>query len=246
MKTKNILITGAGRRVGAAIARLLHTHGMRIILHYNGSEKLASTLCDELNTLRSDSARIIQADLSDVSTVKRLADQALSIWDGVDGLVNNASAFFPTAVLDATVEQWHYLMDVNARAPFFLSQALTPSLKEKKGCIVNIVDIHAQVPLRDYSIYTMTKSTLQMMTYSLAKELAPDIRVNGVSPGMVAPLEGENKLDPVLAADVLSRSALKREGKPEDIAKAVLFFVESADYVTGQILAVDGGRLLNC
>jgi pteridine reductase len=247
MKTKNALITGASRRIGAAIARQLHAKGMRVMIHYNGSEAPARALCDELNTLRPDSARIIQANLSDLSQVECLAKQALEVWGSVDILVNNASNFFRTSVTNATLADWDSLMNINARAPFFLSQFLAPSLAAQKGCIVNIIDIHAEKrPMRHYAIYTIAKSALQMMTYALAQELAPNVRVNGVSPGMIVFPEGANELSDVEVADVLSRNVLKREGHPDDIAKAVLFLVESADYITGHVLAVDGGRLLNC
>lgn len=247
MKTKNVLITGASRRIGAAIARLLHTQGMRVMIHYNGSEAAAKALCDQLNALRPDSAHMLQANLSDLSQIERLAKQALEVWGSVDVLVNNASTFFRTLVPNATATDWDELMNTNARAPFFLSQFLAPSLKIQRGCIVNIVDFHAEKrPMRDYAIYTISKSALQMMTYVFAQELAPDVRVNAVSPGTVALPEGANEMSEPEVASVLSRNVLKRAGTPEDIAKAVLFLVESADYVTGSVLAVDGGRLLNC
>lgn len=244
--TKNVLITGAGKRIGAAIAKLLHSEGMRVILHYHASETLAQALYQELNHLRPDSAALIRADLACLDQVQHLAQQSLDQWGSIDVLVNNASAFFPTRLSEVTPEQWNALIDVNIKAPFFLSQALATSLKKQKGCIVNIVDIHADKPLKYYPVYSMTKAALQMMTLSLAMELAPDVRVNGISPGTVALPEGVNKMSAVLEADILSRNVLKREGSPLDIAKAVLFFIASADYVTGQVLAVDGGRLLHC
>lgn len=243
---KNVLITGAGKRIGAAIARFLHAQGMRVIIHHNASKDLANDLCDELNGVRPDSASLIQADLADFNAVEDLAKAALDVWGSVDVLVNNASAFFQTAIGKVTEAQWDQLIDVNIKSPFFLSQALASSLKTQKGCIVNVIDVHAEKPLKHYPIYSMTKSALQMMTYALAQELAPEVRVNGVSPGTVALPDGINKMAPELEAEILSRNVLKREGSPEDVAKAVWFFIESAGYVTGQVLAVDGGRLLNC
>jgi pteridine reductase len=243
---KTALITGAGRRIGAAIAKYLHQQGMSVIIHYNASEATAKALCNELNAKRANSAHALQADLSDLSQVQSLAEQALNISGNIDVLVNNASCFHQTPVSTVTESQWNELFDTNIKAPFFLSQALAASLKAQQGCIVNIVDVHAEKPLKNYPVYSITKSAQQMLTYALAQELAPDVRVNGVSPGTVALPQGANKMDEYLEAEILSRNVMNREGSPEDIAKAVWFFIESAGYVTGQVLAVDGGRLLNC
>lgn len=242
----NVLITGASRRIGAALSQLLHQHGMNVILHCHTSSALSQSLCDTLNNLRPGSAHTLQADLADLSQVKRLATQALDVWGAIDVLINNASAFFRTPVLTATEAEWNTLMDTNVKGPFFLSQALVPTLKKQRGCIINILDIHAIKPLSGYAAYSISKAALQMMTYGLAQELAPEVRVNGIAPGSIAWPEGANKMSEAIVADVLSRIALKREGNPEDVAKAALFFIESANYVTGQVLAIDGGRLLNC
>lgn len=241
---KNILITGAGKRIGAACARRLHSQGCNIILHYNRSATQAQTLCNALNDLRANSASIIQADLQDFDAVERLATKAMTRWNGVDALINNASAFYPQALGEVTEESWNELIGSNLKAPFFLSQALMPTLEERRGCIVNIIDIHAERGLKNYSVYSIAKAGLAAMTRVLAKELAPNIRVNGISPGAI--LWPEEELSDSAKQEILERIALKRTGEPDDIAKAVSFFVNDAPYVSGQIISVDGGRTLFC
>jgi pteridine reductase len=240
---KNVLITGAAKRLGAACARLLHSEGCNVFLHYRSSATEAQQLCDELNQQRPDSARIMQADLLNMAELAAVAKEAGRVWGGIDVLVNNASSFYPTAIPDATEQQWDELLGSNLKAPFFLAQALTKTLTDNKGCIVNIVDIHAERGLSGYPVYSIAKAGLAAMTKVLAKELGPAVRVNGVAPGAI--LWPEHSSEPA-KLEILQRVILKRSGEPADIAKAVLFLVKEANYMTGQILTVDGGRTLFC
>ncbi|MCK5828742.1 MAG: pteridine reductase [Methylococcales bacterium] len=241
---KNVLITGAARRIGESCARLLHSEGCNIILHYRSSKQGALRIFKELNEIRSDSVRLVQADLMKISELSMLAQKAESIWDGLDILINNASAFYPQPVDEVLENNWDELLGCNLKAPFFLSQALSETLLENKGCIINIIDIHAERGLKGYPVYSISKAGLVAMTKVLAKELAPEIRVNGVSPGAI--LWPEKNCSKSEKNEILQRVALKRSGEPEDIAKAVRFLVEDANYMTGQILTVDGGRTLYC
>lgn len=241
---KVALITGAARRVGAEIAQILHKEGMNIVLHYNTSMEEAVKLCQQLNEAREHSASSIRADLQHVDSEKALVMQALKVWQRLDVVVNNASRFYRTNMGEVTDFAWNDLIQSNLKAPFFLSQAAAPYLKKSKGVILNIADIHAQKALRDYSVYCISKSGLIMMTKVLAKELGPDIRVNAILPGLVLWPEGKNALSPEVKEKLIKRTALQRAGCPSDVAKAVLYFIRDADYVTGQILSVDGGRLL--
>lgn len=243
---KTILITGAARRIGKTIAELLHQQGMNVVIHYHQSKTEASELCLELNKLRKKSAIALEADLANFVDLKRLIAEAHQYWGRLDGLINNASAFYPTPLSECTETHWEELFNVNLKAPFFLAQFAAPWLKLSKGSLINITDIHAQKPFKHYSIYSMSKAGLDMATRVLAKELAPDVRVNAIAPGSIIWPEGKNSLNTVLKKDIISRIPLQTEGCPQDIAKAVLFLIESADYITGQTLAVDGGRLLNC
>jgi pteridine reductase len=241
---KNVLITGAARRIGAACARLLHSDGCNVFLHYRSSKEAALQLCDELNQLRPDSAQTLQADLLDPNALKMLADSACAAWGGIDALVNNASAFYATPIAEVTEQQWDDLLGGNLKAPFFLAQALSGTLTQRQGCIVNIADIHAERGLPGYPVYSIAKAGLIAMTRVLARELAPKIRVNAVAPGAI--LWPEHDLAEQEKAEILQRVALKRSGEPLDIAKAVLFLIRDAGYVTGQIITVDGGRTLFC
>lgn len=241
---KNVLITGAAKRIGAACARLLHSKGCNVFLHYRSSKKAALLLCDELNQIRPDSAQAMQADLLDMNALQSLARAACSAWGGIDVLVNNASTFYPTAVADVTEQQWDELLGGNLKAPFFLAKALSAELTKNKGCIVNIADIHAERGLMGYPVYSIAKAGLVAMTKVLAKELGPDVRVNAVAPGAI--LWPDSGLAEQAKAEILQRVALKRTGDPQDIAKAVLFLIQDADYITGQIISVDGGRTLFC
>jgi pteridine reductase len=240
-----VLITGAARRIGAEIARTLHEVGMNIALHYNASEDEAIQLCEQLNSKRENSATAIRADLQEEESEKSLVQQVVKKWSRLDVLVNNASRFYRTPLGEATVFAWDDLMNSNVKAPFFLSQAAAPFLAKVGGSIINITDIHAERPLRDYAIYCISKSGLLMMTRVLAKEFGPLIRVNAVAPGPILWPEGENSLSESEKQKIIEQTALERPGHPIDIAKAVLFFVRDADYVTGQVLDVDGGRILS-
>jgi pteridine reductase len=240
---KNILITGAAKRIGAACARLLHNEGCNVFLHYRSSEEAAFQLCDELNEIRPDSAKIMQADLLDMSELEAVARSASEAWDGgIDVLVNNASSFYPTAVASVTEQQWDELLGSNLKAPFFLAKLLSETLTKNNGCIVNIVDIYAERGLQGFPVYSIAKAGLGAMTKILAKELGPAVRVNGVAPGAI--LWPENDISEQDKREILQRVALQRKGGTLDIAKAVLFLIKDADYVTGQIITVDGGRTL--
>ena len=241
---KNVLITGAGKRVGATCARALHDEGCNIVIHYRGSMDGAKLLNEQLNRKRPGSAKLIQADLLNDGALKSLAEDAILAWGGIDVLVNNASAFYTTPMAEVTEQQWHELLGSNLKAPFFLAKYLLSSLKERSGCIVNITDIHAERGLKSYPIYSIAKAGLAAMTKILAKELAPDIRVNAVAPGAI--LWPENDLTDTEKEKILERVALQHQGSSSDIAKAVSFLIRDADYVTGQIISVDGGRTLFC
>lgn len=244
MKDKVILITGAGKRVGACTAKTLHEQGARIIIHYNSSAKAAEKLKGELNAIRKNSAVILQADLNDMEDLKTLAEAAINTWGRMDALVNNASSFFPTKIGKVTEKDWNNLFNTNAKAPFFLAQALSGELKKTKGAIINMVDIHAERPLKNFSIYCMAKAALVAMTKALARDLAPDIRVNGIAPGMILWPEGEGEMTDKMKQSVVDRIPLQEPGDPQYAADSILFLLQQK-YITGQILAVDGGRSLN-
>jgi len=244
MKPKNILITGAAKRLGAAIARLLHDKGHNIIIHYQHSQQQAQQLSTELNQQRPDSAICVAANLLINEERQQLIKAAINRWDGIDVLINNASSFYPTPLSELTEQNWDELMDCNLKAPFFLATALKPTLKNNQGCIVNIIDIHAERGLKDYPIYSISKAGLAAMTKILAKELAPEIRVNGIAPGAI--LWPEQALNNTDKQQILSRIALQRSGEVEDIAKAARFLIDDAHYTTGEIIKIDGGRTLFC
>lgn len=242
---KVALVTGAARRIGAEISRTLHDVGMNVVLHYNASEEDAAEFCAELNRKRANSAVAIRADLQELESEKGLVERAVAAWGRLDVLVNNASRFYRTSVGKVTEYAWNDLMNSNLKAPYFLSQASVAHLVKNKGVIINITDIHAERPLSDYSVYCISKSGLLAMTRVLAKELGPHIRVNAVAPGAIIWPEGENKLSQQEKEKIIEKTSLERAGTPHDIAKAVLYFVRDADYVTGQVINVDGGRLLS-
>ncbi len=237
------IVTGGARRIGAAIVKSLHARDLDICLHYRGSEQAAQTLAEELEAVRPGSVCLVQAELADEAAPGAIIQAALDTFGRIDVLINNASAFYPTPIGEATAANWDELMASNLRAPFFLSQKAAPHLSRRGGAIVNLVDIHALVPMQRHAVYCQAKAGLVMQTRSLAKELAPSIRVNGVAPGAI--LWPENEDSPEAAAAILDRIPLGHQGRPEDIAAAVTFFALDAPYVTGQILAVDGGRMLN-
>ncbi len=237
---KVALVSGAARRIGAAIVKQLHAAGARVAIHYRGSAAEAQALADRLNAARDASAIAVQADLLDIDSLPRLVAGVVD-WGGrLDVLVNNASSFYPTPPGDITIEHWHDLVGTNLKAPLFLSQAAIPELASHAGSIVNIVDIHADRPLKNHAVYGSAKAGLAMLTRSLAKDLAPRIRVNGVSPGAI--LWPENGMSDDLKQAIIGEIPLARSGDPDDVAGAVLYLVRDADYVTGQIIAVDGGR----
>jgi len=238
---KAILVTGAARRVGAAIARRLHGFGANVLIHYRDSSADAEHLAAELNAQRADSARICGLELAKLEAYEGFMAQAVAAWGRLDGLVNNASSFYPTPLGQVTAAQWTDLMASNLQAPLFLSQAAAPELRRNNGVIVNLVDIHADRPLKNYVVYNAAKAGLAGLTRALAIELAPQVRVNGVSPGPIEwPEDGQ--LDAAERERILAATPLHRVGGAEEIARAVGFFFTDAPYVTGQILAVDGGR----
>ncbi len=244
-ETKVALVTGAAHRIGAQMARTLHHAGLNIVAHYGHSKDAATALVNELNEARADSATAIQADLTNLQDVALLAQRGIASWGHIDALVNNASRFYPTEVSNVTPETWADLMQANVRGPFFLSQALAPVLAERKGCIINIVDIYAERPLKGYSVYSISKAGIAMLTQSLATELGPDVRVNGISPGAILWPEDTAALNDSAKQSIIKKTALGREGSPADIAETARFLIQDAPYITGQIIAVDGGRSLN-
>ncbi len=235
-----VLITGAGKRIGACIARTLHAAGANVAVHYRASADSANEIAAELNAKRADSALTVQGDLLDVGRLAEIVAHVVEQTGRLDILVNNASSFYPTPLGEITPEHWEDLMGTNLKAPLFLSQAAAPHLRERQGSIVNIVDIHAQRPLRHHIVYGPAKAALAMLTRTLARDLAPAVRVNGVSPGAI--LWPEDGVSDSYQQSVLKQVPLGRAGAPEDIADCVLYLVRDAHYVTGQIIAVDGGR----
>ena len=242
LTNKVVLITGAAHRIGATTARMLHAEGMNILLHYRHSREAAEALQTELNDLRPDSVSLLQADLHDTQSLSGLVEEAIKIWGRLDVLINNASSFYPTPIGSVTEAQWDDLIGSNLKAPLFLSQAAAPHLRQHQGCIVSIVDIHAERPLKEFPVYSMAKAGLVMLTKSLACELGPEVRVNAVAPGAILWPEhlGEAEKE-----KIISRTFLKRQGAPEDIARTILYLIRDAGYVSGQVLTVDGGRSLN-
>ncbi|HEY6281158.1 MAG TPA: pteridine reductase [Burkholderiales bacterium] len=245
MQGKVVLITGGARRVGAAICRNLHAHGASIMVHYRSSAKEARALQAELNLKRTDSVALIQADLLNLPMLPNLVGDTVKRFGKLDVVINNASSFFPTAVGDINDKAWDDLIGTNLKAPLFLSQAAVGQLKKNHGCIVNIVDIHAERPMKNYVVYSTAKAGLVNLTRSLARELAPEVRVNGVAPGAIIWPEDEAWSDELSRQRIINSTLLKRVGDPEDIAKAVYFLIADAPYITGQIIAVDGGRSIN-
>jgi pteridine reductase len=240
LRGRTALVTGAARRLGAAIARGLHAAGANVVLHYRTSADDAMALEQELNAARAGSAKRIECDLLEVAQLPALVDAAADAFGSLDLLVNNASTFYPTPVGDITALDWDDLIGTNLRAPLFLAQAAAPLLKQTQGLIVNLADIHGIRPLRRYPVYSIAKAGLIMLTHSLARELGPAIRVNAIAPGPI--LWPEEGINTALQKEIIDRTALKRIGSPEDVARACLYFATEAPYVTGQVLAVDGGR----
>jgi pteridine reductase len=237
-----VLITGAARRVGAAIARYLHAAGYDIALHYRSSESAAMALLTDLEHARAGSTLALCMDLADTERLPELVASTIAKFGRLDALINNASTFYPTPIGGTSIAQWQELFSSNAQAPFFLSQAAAPHLRVSQGCIVNLADLYASRPLAGHTVYCMAKAALTMMTQSLAGELAPEVRVNAIAPGAV--LWPESGKPAAEQAAMIARTPLRRAGTPEDIAKAVLFLLRDAGFITGQILHVDGGRSL--
>lgn len=234
------LITGGAKRLGNAIAHALHREGAQLVIHYRSSKTSADALVDELNALRAGSAVAIGCDLLDTKALPQLVARTLAKFGRLDILVNNASSFYPTPIGSITEQQWDDLLGSNLKAPLFLAQAAAPALRATQGLILNMVDIHAQRPLPAHTVYSIAKAGLATLTKSLARELGPEIRVNAIAPGPV--LWPEHQMSAELQQEIISKTALKRQGSPQDIARAALFFAKDAPYVTGQILAIDGGR----
>ncbi|HXZ97319.1 MAG TPA: pteridine reductase [Burkholderiales bacterium] len=245
MQGKVVLITGGARRVGAAICRYLHANGASIMVHYRTSAKEARALQAELNLKRADSVALIQADLLNLPLLPNLVSDTVKRFGKLDVVINNASSFFPTVVGEINNKAWDDLIGTNLKAPLFLLQAAAAQLKKNHGCIVNIVDIHAERPMKNYVVYSTAKAGLVNLTRSLARELAPEVRVNGVAPGAIIWPEDEAWSDELSRQRIINSTLLKRVGEPEDIAKAVSFLINDAPYITGQIIAVDGGRSIN-
>ncbi len=241
---KVVLVTGAARRVGAAIARRLHREGASLMLHYHASEQDAHALQAQLNGIRDHSVALVQADLLDASGLPEIVRNTLARFERIDALVNNASTFYATPLGEITPEHWDDLMGSNLKAPLFLSQAAAPHLRKTGGVIVNIADIHAERPLKNYVVYSVAKAGLIGLTRSLARELGPEVRVNAVAPGPILWPE-DGSFDAVSRQRVISHTLLKRVGEPDDIARAVYYLIAEAPYVTGHVLTVDGGRSVN-
>lgn len=239
------LVTGAAHRLGAHTARHLHGRGWNVVIHFRSRQSQAEALASELNRSRGNSAVTAQADLSDPESIAPLAQQAIAAWGRLNGLVNNASVFYPNPTDEAQKEDWDKVMGTNLRAPFFLAQACLSALRESGGAMVNLIDIYSQRPLDDHPLYCASKAGLASLTRSWAKDLAPAVRVNGVSPGAILWPEGEAEMDPTQQQAILSKTPLATTGKPGDIAGAIAFLLCDAPFITGQILSVDGGRSLN-
>jgi pteridine reductase len=245
LNNKVVLITGGAKRVGAAICRELHEHGASLMIHYKTSVDEARALQAELNLKRPDSVAIIQGDLLNMSMVSSLLHETINRFSRLDVLINNASSYYPTELGKINEENWNNLMGSNLKAPTFLAQASASELRKNHGCIVNITDMHIDRPKKGYIIYSVAKAGLVTLTKSLAQELSPEVRVNAVAPGPVLWPENNPQFDEVYRQRVINQTLLKRVGEAEDVAKAVKFLIYDAPYITGHVLAVDGGRSLN-
>jgi len=234
------LVTGGGKRIGATIAETLHNKGFNVAIHYNSSSDAADQLCAQLNAKKQNSSIAIGADLTDQDSLENLIPSLIEKTKRLDVLVNNASTFYPTPIEKITLEDWDNLLGTNLKAPLFLSKYAAQYLKQSQGIIINIIDIHSKKPLKEHPIYGSAKSGLAMLTRSLASDLAPDVRVNGISPGLI--LWPENDPSEQIKNNILQQIPLKKIGNSEDIANCVLFLIEDAPYITGEIIAVDGGR----
>ena len=245
IENKVVLITGGAKRVGAAICRLLHSNGANLMIHYRSSVNEARALQSELNLKRPNSVAIIQGDLLNLAVLPRLIQETVQHFGKLDVLINNASSYYSTELGAINEETWQDLMGSNLKAPLFLSQAAANELRKQQGCIVNITDMHVERPKKGYIVYSVAKAGLVTLTKSLAHELGPDVRVNAVAPGPVMWPENNPQFDDLYRQRVISQTLLKRIGEPDDIAKAVKFLIQDAPFITGQVIAVDGGRSLN-
>ena len=245
MQGKVVLVTGGAKRVGAAICRLLQAAGARIAIHYRSSGQEALALQNELNALRPGSSAVFQADLLDLDALPRLVHKVTARFGQLDALINNASSFYATPLADIAEQQWHDLLGTNLKAPLFLAQAAAAELRRHHGCIVNIADIHAERPMHGHLLYSVAKAGLVALTKGLAQEMAPHVRVNAVAPGVIVWPENEAWMDEEQRRKIVAHTLLKREGEPDDIARTVAFLIQDAPYITGQIIAVDGGRSVN-
>lgn len=245
LQDKVILITGGAKRVGAAICRLLHANGAQLMIHFRSSRGEARALQSELNLLRPRSAAIIQGDLHNLAILPSLVEETVKQFGRLDALVNNASSYYPTELGKIGEAEWDDLVGSNLKAPLFLAQAAAAELKRQHGCIVNITDMHVERPKKGYVVYSVAKAGLVTLTKSLAHEMGPEVRVNAVAPGPVLWPEDNPQFDEVYRQRVISQTLLKRVGEPDDVAKAVKFLIQDAPFITGQVIAVDGGRSLN-
>ena len=244
MQDGAVLVTGAARRIGATIARTLHAAGAHIVVHCHRSRDEAEQLAADLNAERAGSCAVVQADLLDLDALPALVGDAVEAFGRLDAVVNNASSFYPTPFGAIGPTEWEDLVGSNLRAPLFLAQAAAPHLKQANGAIVNLVDIHADRPLKDFLVYSIAKTGLVGLTRALALEMGPEVRVNGVAPGAILWPDGDEHFAPSERSRIQAQTPLARIGRPEDVAGAVKYLLFDAPFVTGQILAVDGGRVL--
>jgi pteridine reductase len=245
LQGKVVLVTGGAKRVGAAICRRLHAAGASLLLHYRSSAIEARALQVELNAQRAESVALAQADLLKVANCTQLVKAALKHFDRLDALVNNASSFYPSPVGEVTEQAWDDLVGTNLKAPLFLAQAAAVELRKNHGCIVNMIDVHAELPMRNHAVYTAAKGGLAALTRALARDLGPEVRVNGIAPGTILWPDDETWRDEVSRQRIINQTALKRIGEPDDIARTVQFLLADAPYITGQVIAVDGGRSIS-
>jgi pteridine reductase len=245
MQGKVVLVTGGAKRVGAAICRRLHAAGAQLAVHYRSSEQEALALQKELNKLRPKSTAVFHADLLRQNALPQLVKKVVEKFGQLDALVNNASSFYATPLADIDEKQWHDLLGTNLRAPLFLAQAAAAELRRQHGAIVNIVDIHAERPMHGHLLYSVAKAGLVALTKGLAQEMAPQVRVNAVAPGVIIWPENEAWMDQEQRRKIVAHTLLKREGEPDDIARTVKFLLNDSPYVTGQVISVDGGRSIN-
>ncbi|RBW48753.1 pteridine reductase [Marinobacter sp. F3R11] len=239
------LITGSAHRLGAHTAQLLHDRGWNLVIHYRSREEQARNLAETMNQQRQNSAIALQADLNLLEDTRNLGHEAIAHWGRLDALVNNASVFYPKPTSETTENDWNNIMDTNLKAPFFLLQACLPALQESMGSVVNLIDIYSEKPLAEHPLYCASKAGLAALTRSWAKDLAPQVRVNGVSPGAILWPDGDAEIDADYQNRILDKTPLKRTGEPDDIARTIVFLLTEAPFITGQIISVDGGRSLN-